>query len=114
MQFAISPALARRCHLQTAKRELPFARRFRDSQLNRRHSLWKPVVRDVKSGRRRPMASASSGAVRRREVRREIENFLQALNSYPDRFARNPCISFEQHLFSIASQVALSGARRRA
>ncbi|HTW59689.1 MAG TPA: hypothetical protein VMD99_16290 [Terriglobales bacterium] len=32
-----------------------------------------------------------------RQVRREIQNFLRALNSYPDRFSKNPGISFEQH-----------------
>jgi len=45
--------------------------------------------------------------MRQREVQREIENFLRALNSYPDRFALNPGISFEQHLFSIASRAAV-------
>ena len=27
----------------------------------------------------------------------EIQNFLKALGSYPERFARNPEVSFEQH-----------------
>jgi hypothetical protein len=31
------------------------------------------------------------------DVRREIACFLRALHSYPERFARNPGISFEQH-----------------
>jgi hypothetical protein len=30
-------------------------------------------------------------------VRREIATFLRALHSYPERFARNPGISFEEH-----------------
>jgi len=34
-------------------------------------------------------------------ARQEIDHFLQALNSYPDRFAHDPCLSFEKHLFSI-------------
>jgi hypothetical protein len=55
-----------------------------------------------------------SGAGREGEVRREIENFLRALSSYPDRFARDPYLSFEQHLFSIASanQPATAGEGR--
>jgi hypothetical protein len=31
------------------------------------------------------------------QVRKEIRSFLQALDSYPDRFAMNPRISFEEH-----------------
>ena len=37
------------------------------------------------------------------EAQREIENFLQAVRSYPDRFAREPYLSFQQHLCSIAT-----------
>lgn len=28
----------------------------------------------------------------------ELENFLRAVDSYPERFAREPEVSFEQHL----------------
>jgi hypothetical protein len=35
------------------------------------------------------------------EVREEIQNFLQAVNSYPARVAKEPGISFQQHLSSI-------------
>jgi len=38
-----------------------------------------------------------------REVRREIESFLRAISSYPDRFAHEPCLSFQQHLSSIVT-----------
>ena len=34
-------------------------------------------------------------------VRAEMQTFLAALVSYPDRFAVNPRISFEQHLGSL-------------
>ncbi len=34
-------------------------------------------------------------------VRREINNFLQALDSYPDRVAKEPNVTFQQHLCSI-------------
>jgi hypothetical protein len=33
-------------------------------------------------------------------VREEIQNFLQALDSYPARVAKEPGISFHQHLCS--------------
>jgi hypothetical protein len=45
------------------------------------------------------------------QVRREIQSFLQALNSYPDRFARNPRISFEEHCSGLVQSKAES--RRR-
>ncbi len=36
------------------------------------------------------------------EVRHEIAQFLQALNSYPDRVQREPELSFHEHMFRIA------------
>jgi hypothetical protein len=56
-----------------------------------------------------------SDASRERDVKQEIENFLNALSSYPDRFAQEPQLSFHEHLFDIevASQQAVSGSRRR-
>jgi hypothetical protein len=35
----------------------------------------------------------------------DIQSFFLALDSYPDRFAKEPEISFEQHLYSVASAV---------
>jgi hypothetical protein len=49
-----------------------------------------------------PITLGVSDAERGREVQQEIEHFLKALDSYPDRFAREPHLSFEQHLFSLA------------
>jgi hypothetical protein len=48
-------------------------------------------------------AARERQAQRENEVQREIENFLQAVRSYPDRFAREPDLSFQQHLCSIAT-----------
>jgi hypothetical protein len=55
-----------------------------------------------------------SDTSRERDVKQEIENFLNALSSYPDRFAQEPRLSFQEHLFDVemASQQA-SGGRRR-
>jgi hypothetical protein len=44
-----------------------------------------------------------SDAVRERDVQQEIDSFLRALSSYPDRFAREPYLSFQQHLSSIVT-----------
>jgi hypothetical protein len=41
--------------------------------------------------------------LREREGWTEIQNFLRACRSYPARFASNPQISFEQHLFNIST-----------
>jgi hypothetical protein len=60
-----------------------------------------------------PITLGVCDAEREREVQQEIETFLKALDSYPDRFAREPHLSFEQHLFSIASgQEMCSGQPR--
>ncbi len=45
------------------------------------------------------------------QVRREIQSFLQALHSYPDRFARNPRLSFEEHRSGLVQ--AKADSRRR-
>ena len=51
-----------------------------------------------------------SDAAHEQQVQEEIETFLNALSSYPERFARDPYVSFEQHLFSIvASSHVLMG-----
>jgi len=44
-----------------------------------------------------------SDADAERDVQQEIDSFLRALSSYPDRFAREPYLSFQQHLSSIAT-----------
>lgn len=51
-----------------------------------------------------PLTFGVADAARAREVQQEIDSFLLALRSYPDRFADDPCLSFEQYLFSIMSQ----------
>jgi hypothetical protein len=37
---------------------------------------------------------------RNAQVREEIRNFLRAVDSYPDRAAKEPRLSFRQHLSS--------------
>jgi hypothetical protein len=55
-----------------------------------------------------------SDASRQRDVKQEIENFLNALSSYPDRFAMEPRLSFQEHLINIESEKQGSpGSRRR-
>ena len=43
-------------------------------------------------------------------VRAEIQRYMRAVASYPARFARDPEITFRQHLFS---RVARNSALRR-
>jgi hypothetical protein len=65
--------------------------------------------------KRKKHAMYLSDTSREKEVQQEIENFLNALSSYPDRFAREPRLSFHEHLFDIAtaSQQLAAGGRRR-
>jgi hypothetical protein len=44
-----------------------------------------------------------SDAERQNEVQREIDGFLRAVNSYPDRFAREPYLSFQQHFSNVVT-----------
>jgi hypothetical protein len=69
----------------------------------------------MKNSKRRPSASGVSRAARERDVQHEINSFLSALVSYPDRFAVEPDLSFEQQLFQLVagSQLADSEQRRR-
>ncbi len=46
------------------------------------------------------------------KVRMEIQTFLQALRSYPDRFARNPEITFEEYCCSLIPSAKTDSARR--
>lgn len=41
-----------------------------------------------------------SAPVRQEQVRREIQNFLKAVDSYPARAAKEPALSFRRHLSS--------------
>lgn len=68
----------------------------------------------MSSKKYRPIMTGFNEATREQEVRREIQNFLLALNSYPERFAHNPCLSFEQYLYNImASEHAPYGGPSR-
>jgi hypothetical protein len=46
------------------------------------------------------------------QVRIEMQSFLQALRSYPERFARNPRLSFAEHCSGLV-QTAKAEPRRR-
>jgi hypothetical protein len=70
----------------------------------------------MKTSKRRRMPSSLSSARSARVMQPEIKIFLSALGSYPDRFAREPHVSFEQHFFHIAATNRLvnGGGRHRA
>ena len=58
----------------------------------------------MKTSKHRPMDLGLCDSARQREVQQEIEDFRKALTSYPDHFARDPRLSFEEHLFSLAAR----------
>jgi hypothetical protein len=76
-----------------------------------RHAKWSVVK--MKSGARQARqvrtADQRSG---NEQVRREIQSFLHALKSYPDRFAKEPHVTFEQHHGGLA-RAASEVSRRR-
>jgi hypothetical protein len=47
------------------------------------------------------------------QVRIEIQRYLQALASYPHRFAQDPDISFKKHLYSLVAADQPSPRRRK-
>ncbi|MFZ0416502.1 MAG: hypothetical protein WAM04_00240 [Candidatus Sulfotelmatobacter sp.] len=49
---------------------------------------------------------------RNEQVSEEIEKFLRAVDSYPDRVAKEPSISFRRHLSSLFA-TSPNGKRRR-
>jgi hypothetical protein len=46
------------------------------------------------------------------QVRIEIQTFLKALDSYPDRFAVNPGITFEEYCSGLVQTVKTDPRRR--
>jgi hypothetical protein len=60
----------------------------------------------MRSRKMRPLGSRSHETAWRRQVQREIRAYLRAVNSYADRFAAEPHVSFEQHLGTVSSPVA--------
>ncbi len=46
------------------------------------------------------------------QVRNEIQIFLQALHSYPDRFARNPGITFDEYCRSLTPAAKTDSTRQ--
>jgi hypothetical protein len=57
----------------------------------------------------RPLQSSISAD---EQVRLEIQSFLAALKSYPDRAAKEPNITFEQHLYALVSPRQAIARRR--
>ena len=47
---------------------------------------------------------SAHGRIISAEVEEEIQNFLQAVKSYPSRAAKEPSITFQQHLCSISAR----------
>jgi hypothetical protein len=49
----------------------------------------------------RSLQQLESSRPANRQAHMEIQSFLRALDSYPERFSREPDVSFEQHLSSL-------------
>lgn len=66
----------------------------------------------MKSRMYRHVQPRESFQLRNAQVRREMQGFLRAIDSYPDRFAKEPKVSFEQHLFSLVAAAGKADSRR--
>ncbi len=73
----------------------------------RKHSDWETLMR-IKNGRTTGLGI--SWLKEGTDSQLEIEAFLHAMNSYPERFARDPQVSFQQHLCSITTQAGLTAS----
>jgi hypothetical protein len=71
------------------------------TKLNQNRAGWSPISDRM----------ISSEMTANEQVRHEIQSFLRALDSYPDRVAKSPGISFEEHLGSFVQ--SSEGAPRR-
>jgi len=70
-------------------------------------------MRDKTSHERFPQRSLSADEqVQDEQVQLEIQRFLEALQSYPARAAREPDITFEQHLSALVSTGSAVPRRR--
>lgn len=56
-----------------------------------------------------PVWVGAASASANDQVHVEIQSFLEALDSYPERFAREPEITFEQHRSSLAALAKAAG-----
>ena len=69
--------------------------------------------KDIRMASKWTYMSGNSDDEREQEVRREIEDFLAALSSYPERVAKDPTVSFEQHLYSVITMNFSESTRPR-
>jgi hypothetical protein len=72
-----------------------------------------PGVVEMKTSKHRRITPSSSSAALGRDARREIEHFKRALNSYADRFASEPHLSFEQYFFRLTATNRLADGEGR-
>lgn len=55
----------------------------------------------MKSRMRNHVQPRESVQPRNEQVQKEIQGFLRAVDSYPERVSKNPRVSFQQHLSSV-------------
>jgi len=62
--------------------------------------------------RNRPIRAEEHAGRENERVRQQIRGFLAALHSYPQRFAEDQSLSFEEHRRSLLEEVMPSARRR--
>jgi hypothetical protein len=58
----------------------------------------------MRSNRIQAVSPVLAELKREHQAQQEIENFLKAIKSYPESFAHDPSLSFEEHLFTVIAQ----------
>ena len=66
----------------------------------------------MKTSKSRARSSTLAHSPDKSDFRREVQDFMMAVNSYPDRVARDPGVSFQRHLFNVMSASRRSSGRR--
>ncbi|HLQ52317.1 MAG TPA: hypothetical protein VK129_12515 [Terriglobales bacterium] len=66
----------------------------------------------MKTSQLRARISTLARSSEQDDFRMEVQNFLSAMSSYPDRVAKDRDLSFEEHLFSVIASAQRNGGRR--
>ena len=66
----------------------------------------------MKSSKSRAHSSTLAHSPDKSDFRREVQDFMMAVNSYPDTVARDSGVSFQRHLFKVIGASRRSSGRR--
>jgi hypothetical protein len=65
----------------------------------------------MKTSQVRAHTASLARSAKANDFRVEVQHFLRAMSSYPERVAKDRDLSFEEHLFSVIAAAQRSGGR---